>query len=138
MNATYNSNEFVARRTAFSSFSTQVPRLKVEYQVRAADLRAGGVAVRGNAAGSAAQLAARGPLLERRADGSYVPSVSRQSNLLRTDWLFSYRPRPGTVFFAGYGGSMTETEPLAFDGLRRTTDGFFAKASWVFQRNSVK
>src|SRR5258705_12763551 len=34
------------------------------------------------------------------------PSTATASNVLRTDWLFSFRPAPGTVFFAGYGGSM--------------------------------
>ena len=75
-------------------------------------------------------------LLTRQSNGSYAPTVMRASNLLRSDWLFSYRPRPGTVFFAGYGGSMSESEPLAFNGLRRVSDGFFLKASWLFTRNT--
>jgi hypothetical protein len=52
---------------------------------------------------------------------------------LRTDWLFSYRPRPGTVFFAGYGSSLTEPEALAFTQLRRASDGVFLKASLFWQ-----
>jgi hypothetical protein len=47
--------------------------------------------------------------------------------------LFSYRPTPGTVFFVGYGGSLTEPDPLAFDRLRRVNDAFFVKASYVLQ-----
>jgi hypothetical protein len=37
------------------------------------------------------------------------------------------------VFFVGYGGSMTEEDPLAFQRLRRTSDSFFVKGSYVFQ-----
>jgi hypothetical protein len=61
------------------------------------------------------------------------PSTATSSNVLRTDWLFSYRPAPGTVFFVGYGASMTEEDPLAFQRLRRTGDSFFVKGSYVFR-----
>jgi hypothetical protein len=61
------------------------------------------------------------------------PSTATSSNVLRTDWLFSYRPTPGTVFFVGYGGSMTEEDPLAFKRLTRRSDAFFVKGSYVFR-----
>jgi hypothetical protein len=51
----------------------------------------------------------------------------------RVDWLFSYRPAPGTVFFAGYGSTLTEDDPLAFERLRRVDDGFFVKASYLLR-----
>ena len=57
--------------------------------------------------------------------------------MLRTDWLFSYRPTPGTVFFVGYGGSMSEEDPLAFQRLRRTGDAFFVKGSYVFRLSGL-
>ncbi len=63
----------------------------------------------------------------------FTPSAATASNTLRTDWLFSYRPTPGTVFFVGYGGDLEETDPLAFRTLRRTDDSFFVKASYVFR-----
>ena len=47
------------------------------------------------------------------------------------DWLFSFRPSPGTVIFAGYGSSLTEPEALGLNRLRRVSDRFFLKASWV-------
>jgi hypothetical protein len=131
VNATYNSSAFERQVDGFSSFSTRIPRVKVEYQVRRP------IFVRVVSQYEATRREALRDwrsgqvLLERRADGTFAPSVLRQVNLLRTDWLFSYRPKPGTVFFAGYGGSMTEAEPLAFDGLRRINDGFFVKASVV-------
>jgi len=65
--------------------------------------------------------------------GSPVPSQASSSNVLRTDWLFSYRPGPGTVFFVGYGGSLTEPDPLAFESLRRQNDAFFVKLSYAFR-----
>jgi hypothetical protein len=37
------------------------------------------------------------------------------------------------VVFAGYGNSLTEGDPLAFRQLRRTTDGFFVKLSYLFR-----
>ena len=60
------------------------------------------------------------------------------NNLLRTDWLLSFRPRPGTVFFAGYGDSRTESAALAFDQLERVSDGFFFKASVLFSPPSLR
>ena len=62
----------------------------------------------------------------------FTPSAASASNRLRTDWLVSYRPSPGTVFFVGYGGDLEETDPLAFRTLRRTDDSFFVKASSCF------
>ena len=64
---------------------------------------------------------------------TFTPTTRHVTNSLRTDFLFSYRPSPGTVFFAGYGDTMTERDPLAFNSLRRTADAFFLKASYVFQ-----
>jgi len=40
---------------------------------------------------------------------------------------------PGTVFFAGYGGSYVDTGRFKFSGLSRTEDGFFLKASYLFR-----
>jgi hypothetical protein len=37
------------------------------------------------------------------------------------------------VFFAGYGNSLTERDPLAFRQLRRVDDGFFLKLSYLFR-----
>jgi len=49
------------------------------------------------------------------------------------DWLFSYRPTPGTVVFAGYGSGLEEADAFRFRRLRRVTDGFFAKLSYLFR-----
>jgi hypothetical protein len=51
---------------------------------------------------------------------------------LRADWLFSYQPNPGTVFFMGYGASVASDEFKPTD-LQRSSDGFFVKLSYVFR-----
>jgi len=51
----------------------------------------------------------------------------------RNDFLFSYKPLPGTVFFFGYGASLSEPDPFSFRDLSRTKDGFFLKASYLFR-----
>jgi hypothetical protein len=55
------------------------------------------------------------------------------TNDFRSDFLFSYRPTPGTVCFVGYGASLTEPDALQFRGLHRTSDGFFLKVSYLFR-----
>jgi len=53
--------------------------------------------------------------------------------VFRVDWLFSYRPVPGTVIFAGYGSTFDDRFPFRFQALSRTTDGFFVKLSYLFR-----
>lgn len=130
--ATYVSSAFTRRSDGVRSTSTRIPRVKVEYQVTRS------IFVR-----LVTQYTAttRSMLLDPRtgqpilifSDSSYVPTSEIVANGMRTDWLFSYRPSPGTVFFVGYGNSMTEPDPLAFRRLRRTNDGFFVKLSYLFQ-----
>ena len=129
---TYVSSAFNRRSDGERTAFTRIPRVKIEYQV------ARPIFVRVVSQYTATM---RAPLRDPRtgeflfvsSDGSFVPSTASSSNSLRTDWLFSYRPNPGTVFFLGYGGSMSETDPLAFQNLRRTGDSFFVKASYVFR-----
>ena len=44
--------------------------------------------------------------------------------------LFSYQPVPGTVIFAGYGNRLLDRDD---GGLRRESDGFFLKLSYLFR-----
>jgi hypothetical protein len=131
--ATYRSTSLKRRRDGEKTASTRIPRLKVEYQVsRSIFLR------------MVAQYTAteRAPLMDPRTgevllvrsyDGTLAPSAPSESNQLRADWLFSYRPSPGTVFFAGYGNTRTEPDPLSFRSLSRTDDAFFVKISYLFR-----
>ena len=129
---TYVSSAFNRRSDGERTAFTRIPRVKIEYQV------ARPIFVRVVSQYTANMRAAlrdprTGEPLFVTSNGAFVPSTASSSNSLRTDWLFSYRPNPGTVFFLGYGGSMSETDPLAFERLRRTGDSFFVKASYVFR-----
>jgi hypothetical protein len=50
------------------------------------------------------------------------------------DWLVSYVPSPGTVFFAGYGSSLTEPDAFRFRSMERVRDGLFVKVSYLLRR----
>lgn len=133
LGATYRSTSFHRRSDDVRTVSTRIPRLKVEYQVsRSLFLRivAQYTAVE--------RLPLRDPssgqvLLVQGSDGTLAPSATSSSNQLRADWLFSYRPSPGTVFFAGYGNTLREPDPLSFRDLNRTQDAFFFKVSYLFR-----
>lgn len=116
---------------------THIPRLKLEYQVtRSIFLRVVGEYVSQARDSLRDDARTNDPILIRDpADGIYKRSLAldRKSNNVRADWLFSYQPVPGTVFFLGYGGSYTEVNRFRFDGLDRLNDGFFLKASYLFR-----
>lgn len=75
------------------------------------------------------------PLLLRASDGTFSHLAAFKRNRIRADWLFSYQPTPGTVFFLGYGSTLDEPEPFRFNNLRRTQDGFFVKWSYLYRVN---
>jgi hypothetical protein len=52
-----------------------------------------------------------------------------ENDRFRVDALFSYRPPPGTVLFAGCSSILAEPQGLQFGKLRRTNDGFFLTIS---------
>jgi hypothetical protein len=131
--ATYVSSSFTRRGTNEQSFSTRIPRLKLEYQV------ARSIFIR---AVSQYQAMHRLPLQDpvtgailaaRNGDGTFSPFTEATSNSLRGDLLFSYRPTPGTVVFAGYGNTLVEPGALSFQDLRRTNDAFFVKLSYLWR-----
>jgi hypothetical protein len=126
--ATYQSSSFSRRADGRQTLLTEIPRLKVEYQLTRS------VFVRVVAQYTASK---REPLIDPSTGRTlYVggtASSETASNSLRADWLFSYRPTPGTVFFLGYGNSMAEPDPLAFTRLRRTSDAFFIKLSYLLR-----
>ena len=132
MSATYVSTSFARRATGEESAFARIPRLKAEYQL------ARPLFVRVVSQYTATR---REALVDPRTGSTIVlasgaTSRPSASNVLRTDWLFSYRPAPGTVFFVGYGGSLSEEDPLAFRRLRRTGDAFFVKGSYLLHLSS--
>jgi hypothetical protein len=134
VNGSYVSSMLTRRGDDQVTTRIRIPRLKVEYQL------ARPVFVRfvGQYATTTGDSLVRDP---RTGQPVFVPDGPlAYQNLRRTpvtafrvDWLFSYRPTPGTVFFAGYGSSLTEDDPLAFSKLRRVNDGFFVKASYLLR-----
>ncbi len=119
----------LARVQDGSWFSTaNIPRLKIEYQLsRAIFFRYVGQ----YAAEERDSL--RDPSSGRPLLIDSLPQPRFTSIGFRSDLLFSYKPTPGTVFFFGYGSSLTEPTAFGFGNLRRTGDGFFLKASYLFR-----
>ena len=114
----------------------RIPRLKVEYQIsRPIFVRVVGEYnsdwqddLRDDSRTEPADLH------PQRATGSYDRASKAYVKSFRADWLFSYQPTPGTVFFAGYGNTLANLdEDPRTARLRRTTDGFFLKLSYLFR-----
>jgi hypothetical protein len=118
----------IGRKSDGSRFSSEtIPRIKVEYQVSPPIfLRLVG------------QYAARTRSALRDRDGNPilvngVIDTGSTVNEFSTDWLFSYRPVPGTLVYLGYGSTLNEPREFRFQDLRRTRDGFFCKISYLFR-----
>ena len=148
----YQFQQFRRRTDGSMVGSRTIPRLKVEYQVswpifvrfvgeydarQQDDLRDD----------SRTNL----PIVVRdSATGAYARALGFERNAFRVDTLFSYQPTPGTVFFAGYGSSLTEPESLrtgsssksaTCSGCKRprgswlaSTDGSVSSAEWLSLR----
>jgi hypothetical protein len=131
----YNHQQYV-RPSDWSTVAIRgVPRLKVEYQItRAIFVRFVGqydAQVRDSLRDDSRT---GDPILVRNAQtGEYGRTARSARNDFRMDWLFSFRPTPGTVFFLGYGSSLTEPDAFRFKDVERVEDGFFAKLSYLFR-----
>jgi hypothetical protein len=118
----------IARKLDGSRFSSEtIPRIKVEYQVSPP------IFVR-----LVGQYAARSrsALRDRSGNPILVNGVidsGSATNEFSADWLFSYRPVPGTLLYLGYGSTLNESREFRFQDLRRTRDGFFGKISYLFR-----
>jgi hypothetical protein len=118
----------IARKSDGSRFSSEtIPRIKVEYQVsRPIFVRLVG------------QYTARSRAALQDRDGNPilvngVIDTGSIVNEFSTDWLFSYRPVPGTLVYLGYGSTLNEPREFRFQDLQRTRDGFFGKISYLFR-----
>ena len=114
--------------------SGTVPRLKVEYQLnKSLFLRFVGQ-YNSSYRDSLRDSSKDGmPIYFKNSDGTFNRASRQESNSLQTDFLFSYRPTPGTLVFVGYGSSMTEPQRYRFNSLQRKSDGFFIKLSYVYR-----
>jgi hypothetical protein len=71
-----------------------------------------------------------------------VPVAAQEDNGLRTDFLVSYTPTPGTVAYFGYGSSRSDPRcgmpagcsAFDFGELNRVNDGLFVKLAYLFRR----
>lgn len=72
-------------------------------------------------------------VIRNPATGAWQPTTARRTGAVRTDFLFSYFPNPGTVLYLGYGASHLDEDPTGRRTLFRTDDGFFLKLSYLFR-----
>ena len=135
ISASYNHQQYWRKTDGSTVGLRRIPRLKLEYQLsRPVFVRLVGQYDSQWQDSLRDDSRTNDPILIRDpATGAYVRAAARSDNALRLDWLVSYRPTPGTVIYAGYGNSMTEPDALAFRDLRRTSDGFFVKLSYLFR-----
>jgi len=131
----YDHQQIIRRDGGSTVALTRVPRLKLEYQLsRPIFLRLVGQYT--SVAVDALRDDSRtgGAILVRDpATGTFTRTAPSASNAFRVDWLFSYHPTPGTVFYAGYGSSLADPTTFGFRGLARTGDGFFVKVSYLYR-----
>src|SRR5256885_3178107 len=109
------------------------PRVKLEYQIpRAIFRRVVGEYDLSETDDLRDETRTNYPLL---IDGQ--PATATRARSVHGDYLFSYQPTPGTVLFLGYGSRADgEPDPLQrfnWQPLRRSSDYFFAKASYLFR-----
>jgi hypothetical protein len=66
-----------------------------------------------------------------------VLATASRSRSVRGDYLFSYKPTPGTVLFLGYGSELDGNPDLVqrfnWQPLKRASDYFFVKYSYLFR-----
>lgn len=135
LNATYNLQQFQRRSDGSLVGRRQIPRLKLEYQATRAIF--GRLIAQYDAQ---YQDNLRDDSRTERpiyffdsSTGVYTPAVEQRRNGIRLEALFAWQPTPGTVFFAGYGSTMSEPDAFAFKDVSRSKDGFFVKFSYLFR-----
>jgi len=128
--------EFLRARDGSPILTTNIPRLRVEYQAsRYVQFRFVGQydsrmvdAFRDPATGE--RIVFRSP------NGAWSASTRAQSNAVRADWLLAVTPSPGRVLYVGYGASLTQSDAFSLsDAPKRTSDGLFVKLSYQLRVN---
>ncbi|MEO5799329.1 MAG: DUF5916 domain-containing protein [Gemmatimonadales bacterium] len=111
----------------------RIPRLKLEYQLtRTAFLRLVGEYNQDKIDSLRDVSRTEAPILIRGPEG-YARTAAKTTNAFHGDALFSYQPRPGTLFFAGYGSAWNESATTRPNHLSRQSDRFFLKATYLFR-----
>ena len=134
-NLLYNHQQYVRANDKSTVGIRRVPRLKAEYQITPSIfLRLVGQYDSNFVDDLRDNSRTEDPILILDRDtGTYSRAEKTRSNRFRVDWLFSYRPTPGTVLFFGYGSSLQEPQSFRFRDLRRNDDAFFLKFSYLFR-----
>jgi hypothetical protein len=111
-----------------------IPRLKLEYQLsRPIFLRLVGEYATDRQDDLRDDTRTEGALLTfDREVGDFVRITGFERSSFRSDLLFSYQPGPGTVLFAGYGSTLLDPDARIRTGMKRVSDGFFLKLSYLF------
>ena len=133
--ASYILNDYQRHSTGRRVRRQRDPRLRVEYQVtRNIFVRAIGEYFTDYTDALRDDSRTNNPLLVYDATNqSWVRTQERTDNNLHGEFLFSSKPTPGTVFYAGYGADLTEPEAFGFRSMLRRNDAFFLKASYLFR-----
>ena len=134
VNGTYTSTSYRRKVTGQQTSVSRIPRVKVEYQVARPIFVRVVSQYQSIHRAAAVDLDLNAPIVLRSPSGVYTPILAAGGNQWRSDFLFSYRPNPGTVFFAGYGTTYVELEnDPVFVERRRSDDAFFVKLSYVIR-----
>ena len=123
------------RRTDGSRvLSRSVPRVRVEYQVtRQVFVRVIGEVARIRQDSLRDDSRTNAPVFFRNADGTLRRAAAFDRSRGRLDFLFSYLPTPGTVFYLGYGNTSAADRPGGTQSLQPGRDVFFVKLSYLLR-----
>jgi hypothetical protein len=135
VNALYNHQQYIRPSDWSTVGMRRIPRLKLEYQLsRSIFVRFVGQYDAEVQDSLRDDSRTNDPILIYDSETDTYARAGREvRNDLRVDWLFSYRPTPGTVFFLGYGSSLEEPAAFRFRRIGRVNDGFFLKLSYLFR-----
>jgi hypothetical protein len=145
LTTSYNSQTYVRASDGSTVARTQIPRIRAEYQItRSIFVRAVGEYRADFADDLRESDGSNEPLYRQTANGfvrargfSTVERRANHVNSFRPELLFSYLPSPGTVIYAGYGGTLVEPEAFRLGRgvgeLRRQNDALFVKLSYLFR-----
>ena len=126
--------EFRRERDKSAILMTNIPRIRVEYQLTRTMLVRFVGQYENRTRDAYRDPVSNAPILFRSSTGTYSASTRTVTNAMRADWLFAYLPSPGRVIYVGYGASLKQTDPFSFsDRPERTSDGLFVKLSYQFR-----
>lgn len=130
---TYTMTDYLRKTDGSRVQLVRLPRLRIEYQVtRNLFVRAIGEYASNFTDVLRDDSRTNKPLLVR-SGSQWVQTQKTTTNNVRGDFLISYRPTPGTVFYAGYSALMREPKAFEFEDLNRTSDALFVKLSYLFR-----